>query len=356
MNIDLLPKKLPDWLKTGNPLRALFFSKVKFVRNIIGFSFPGKSNNDSKLEVRELILKAIENTLTSFDLHIFNLEELTKIHRAILVERRIIPEHFADGNLIGNSVAISDDESISIYINDENHLTIQVLMSEDMLQDAYNKAFEIVTRLSEDLDFAFDSKLGFLTARLTETGLGAHFSHFFHIPVLEIERQTQHIGKGADEVNCNFVRDGHHTKTGVEGFYCLTNANTLGITENKIIEQMTSFSRRIVDYEKKMQGVAYIDNKDLYEDKGFRALGMLQSARMISFQECVRMISDLRTAMILKFLDRNIDPILLLKLLYQIFPAHLSIILDKTSETAKTKTTMLRNIEKSRAELIRDIF
>ncbi len=356
MNIDLLPKKLPDWIKTGNPLRSLFFSKVKLVRNIIGFSFPGKSTDNNRLEIRELIIKAIKNTLTSFNLNIFNLEELSKIHRLILVERRLIPEHFAEGNLIGKTVALSADETISIYINDENHLTIQVLMSEDTLQDAYNKAFEIVTCISEDLDFAFDTKLGFLTARLNETGLGAHFSHYFHVPVLEIERQTQHIGKGADELNFSFVRDGHLTKTGVEGFYCMTNANTLGITEYKIIEQMSTFSTRVIDYEKKMQGIAYVDNKDLYEDKGFRALSMLQSARMISFQECVRMISDVRTALILKFLDRKIDPTLLLKLLFQIFPGHLSFLLNKNAEPSKTETTMIRNIEKSRADLIREFF
>ena len=83
---------------------------------------------------------------------------------------------------------------------------------------------------------------------------------------------------------------------------------------------------------------------------------MLQSARMISLQESVRMISDVRTALILKFLDRNIDPILLLKLLFQVFPGHLSVLLNKTTEPAKTKTTMVRNIEKSRADLIREFF
>ena len=356
MNIDLITKKLPDWIEAGNPLRTLLFSQVKIVRNIIGFSFPGKSNDKSKHEIHDIILNAMNNTLSSFNLHIFKIEELSKIHRTVLIERRIIPEQYAEGNLLGKAIAISEDESISILINHENHITIQVLMSEDALHDAYNKAFEIVTCLSEYLDFAFDKKFGFLTARLTETGLGVRFSQYFHIPVLEIERQTQHIGKGADEVNFSFVRDGHLTKTGVEGFYCLSNANTLGVTENKLIEQMSIFSQRLIEYEKKMQGIAYVDNKDLYEDKGFRALSMLQSARMISFQESVRMISDVRTALILKFIDRKIDPTLLLKLLFQVFPGHLSVLLNKTTEPAKTKTRMLRNIEKSRADLIRAFF
>ncbi|MCK5347070.1 MAG: hypothetical protein KAR20_26855, partial [Candidatus Heimdallarchaeota archaeon] len=110
MNIDLITKKLPDWIEAGNPLRSLLFSKVKIVRNVIGFSFPGKSTDKSKLEIRDVVLNAMNNTLSSFNLHVFNIEELSKIHRAILIERRIIPEQYADGNLVGKAIALSDDE------------------------------------------------------------------------------------------------------------------------------------------------------------------------------------------------------------------------------------------------------
>ena len=75
MNIDLITKKLPDWIEDGNPLRSLLFSKVKIVRNVIGFSFPGKSTDKSKLEIRDVVLNAMNNTLSSFNLHVFNIEE-----------------------------------------------------------------------------------------------------------------------------------------------------------------------------------------------------------------------------------------------------------------------------------------
>jgi len=356
MQIESLAKKIPEWINDGNPLRSLLFSKVLLVRNIIGFSFPGKSSNDGKLETRDLAVKAIENTLAGENLTIFNMEDLTELQRKVLVERRLIPREFAEGNIIGRSVAITSDEALSIYLNFENHISVQVLKTESNLRDGFERAFEIVTHLSDELDFAFNKELGFLTASLADTGIGAKFTHFFHIPVLEIERQTQNIGKGSDELFFSFERDEHLTNTGVEGFYIVKNLSTLGIGENKLIDQLDKFSQRIVEYETKMQGIAYIDNKEVYEDKGFRALGTLQTARMLSFQECVQLLSDVRTALILKFLDRKIDPQLLLKLMFQIYPGHLSVILNKLEPADQTKTTIIRNIEKSRADFLRTLF
>ena len=100
-----------------------------------------------------------------------------------MVERHIVsPEFISDRR--GKAVLISEDESISIMINEEDHLRIQVLREGLSLKEAAETADRIDTLLSETLDFAYDSEFGYLTQCPTNLGTGLRASVMLHLPAL----------------------------------------------------------------------------------------------------------------------------------------------------------------------------
>ena len=55
-----LVQSTPRWLDEGEPLKVNLASRIRLVRNIVGFSFPLRLKNDDRLEVRTLIQNALK--------------------------------------------------------------------------------------------------------------------------------------------------------------------------------------------------------------------------------------------------------------------------------------------------------
>jgi len=168
-----------------------------------------------------------------------------------------------------------------------------------------------------------------------------------HLPVLELENQLARVNRATEQVDFAFVKDMQANNEELAAFFILRSIQTLGITEYELESRISTIIEQIIGYEEKMRGIALLEHKEQLEDTSWRAFGLLRTARIISDRETLKLLSDLRLACILNIL-KEIDPKLILKLLFQTQKGHL----------CSLKNASLHNeaLKKARAEFIRDEF
>jgi protein arginine kinase len=260
-----------------------------------------------------------------------DLDSAPEIDRQLLVERHLISKQHAsvDGS---RGVAIGENESISIMVNEEDHLRIQVLRSGLQLEEAWEQINAIDDKLESKLDFAFHPRFGYLTACPTNVGTGIRVSVMLHLPALKLTGEIEKVFRAAKDMRLA-VRGLYGEGTEATGdFYQISNQTTLGKTEDDIISDFkTTVIPKIIDYEHHARRTLLNDRTTALDDKVCRALGLLRSARLLASEEVLFLLSHLRMGINLgRIKDIDIRTINELFLLTQ--PAHLQKIQGKKLE------------------------
>jgi protein arginine kinase len=77
-------------------------------------------------------------------------------------------------------------------------------------------------------------------------------------------------------------------------FYQISNQRTLGKSEGEIIANIESVVPRVVEYEKIARNKLLAENRPTLEDRVWRAYGQLKTARTISSEETMYLLSAVR--------------------------------------------------------------
>ena len=231
------------------------------------------------------------NSILSKEFRFVPLENASEEEAVSLVERHIVsPEFISDRR--GKAVLISDDESISIMINEEDHLRIQVLREGFSLKEAAETADRIDTLLSETLDFAYDPEFGYLTQCPTNLGTGMRASVMLHLPALTENGAMPRIASNLSKLGLTIRGTYGEGSKSVGGLYQLSNQITLGLSENEAIENLRSITVQLMEEERKARSQMAQDVA--WQDKIDRAAGILKTARVLSSSECMELLSYVR--------------------------------------------------------------
>ncbi|MGN0452515.1 MAG: protein arginine kinase [Ruminococcus sp.] len=314
-------------------------SRVRLARNLKDYPFPSRMTDLQKKEVADKVKKAIEST--NMDLMFISLSDLSDLELVSMVERHLISPDFAD-KTPGRALAVSKDESISIMINEEDHLRIQVIKKGLSLEEAYAVADSIDDALSKELEFAFDKKLGYLTQCPTNLGTGMRASVMMHLCGLADSRAVAHIASNLSKLG--FVIRGTYGE-GTESagdLYQLSNQVTLGISEKSAIENLMSITNQLVDSE--LHTRENLMESMEYQDRVSRSMGILITARLITHTEAMKLLSNVRAGIAEGLID-DISTDKVDELIKEIQPASLM------RREGKKLTPQER--DKARAELIK---
>ncbi len=133
MKLSDLTQQAGEWLRGSGPMsEVVISSRIRLARNVSGFNFLSKCTRSQRQtverRVRDTILSpALAGPIghTGQVLYV-DLESAPEIDRTLLVERHLIskPHAAAEG---ARGVAVGGDETVSIMVNEEDHLRIQVL-------------------------------------------------------------------------------------------------------------------------------------------------------------------------------------------------------------------------------------
>ena len=318
-------------------------TRIRLARNLKDYPFPCKLNSQGREKVIEKVRDAVKksNSPVASDFSFIRMSELTSSQSVSLVEKRLVsPEFISETD--GRALLISKDECFSIMINEEDHIRLQVITKGLSLEQAYDTADKLDTLLDENLDFAFDEKLGYLTQCPTNLGTGMRASVMLHLPALEKSRAINRIAGNLSKLGLT-IRGAHGEGTEPKGaLYQLSNQVTLGISEKAAIENLKNITEQLIAQENQARErlCSSIDIQDAIS----RSLGILRSALVISHDEALKLLSNVRLGIVSKQIT-DVSTETIDRLMLAVEPATLTVSLNKNLSAHD------RDIE--RAKLIR---
>jgi len=310
------------WLSGSGPESDIVMSsRIRLARNVADYRFL------SLIEApdRDRLATYLEGYLGSLDfgepLHYAELDELDEIGSGCLVERHLVSRDLVQSTG-RRGVAYSKDEQLSIMVNEEDHLRVQVLRSGLQLTEAFGKARDVDDRLEEKVSFAFSQRFGYLTACPTNVGTGLRVSVMLHLPALVLSKAIQKVCKAMSRINLT-VRGLHGEGSQSLGdFFQVSNQMTLGRSEREILRQVEEHVPQIIRHERSLRERLIERNRVAIEDRVWRAYGLLTQARLINGEETLECLSALRMGLHMELID-GLDTALLNELFVLTQPAHL---------------------------------
>ena len=299
------------WYSVSAPQDDIAVStRIRLARNISGIPFPSKMKPEQFKAVNEAVKKAIieSNTPYAKSLKYIAMEYIPEIERFAMVERHIISHSFAS-NYQNRAIIISDDESICIMLGEEDHIRVQVLLAGLRFEKAYEIADHIDTLLCSGLDLAFDERIGFLTECPTNLGTGLRSSVMLHLPLIESHGEMSGLADSINKIGLT-VRGmyGEGTKA-LASLYQISNQITLGISEKNAIDNLKIIATQLIQKE---QGYRAQLNRIKLEDRCMRSLGILKNARILTSNEMMSRLSDIKLGATQGVVDCNTSPIKLI--------------------------------------------
>ena len=184
------------------------------------------------------------------------------------------------------------DETVGIMINEEDHIRIQVMSQGLELAGVYDMADKIDTLLDHALGFAFDEKLGYLTQCPTNLGTGMRASLMLHLPALQHSKAIGRIAGNLAKLGLT-LRGTYGEGTEPKGaLYQLSNQVTLGLSEKAAIDNLQNIAMQLVTQERSARQALAQNVETL--DMISRSRGILKSARLLSNEECIKLLSNVR--------------------------------------------------------------
>ena len=319
-------------------------TRVRLARNLKDYPFPCRLSEQGRKKVIEKVTSAIRDSNSSIasDFNLIKLDDLTEAQGVSLVERHLVsPEFISETE--GRALLLSKDESMSIMINEEDHIRLQVITDGLSLEQAYDTADKLDTLLDENLEFAFDDKLGYLTQCPTNLGTGMRASVMLPLPALEKSRTIGRIAGNLSKLGLT-IRGAYGEGSEPSGsLYQLSNQVTLGISEKAAIENLENITKQLVSQEQ--QARERLAKSIDIQDSVSRSLGLLKSAMVMTHDEALKLLSNVRFG-ILSGQIKDVTAEVVDSLMEKIEPATLMV------NSGKNLSAQERDIE--RAKILRE--
>ncbi|WP_428910360.1 protein arginine kinase [Niallia sp. Krafla_26] len=306
-----LNKAVSSWMSAEGPDGDIVLSsRIRLARNIDQYKYSFLNSNEEALQVIETIRSRIEQgpytKMGNMDL--LMMEELQPLQKRVLVEKHLISPHLAE-NANHGACLLSENEEVSIMINEEDHIRIQCLYPGLQLQEALNTAFEIDDWIEEEIDFAYDEKFGYLTSCPTNVGTGLRASVMMHLPGLVMTHQMNRIIPAINQLGLVVRGIYGEGSEALGNIFQISNQITLGKSEQDIVEDLQSVVSQIVSQERAVRDTLIKTSNIQLEDRVFRSLGVLMNSRIIESKEAAKCLSDVRLGIdigYIKEIPRNI--------------------------------------------------
>lgn len=282
------------WLDdSGDERDIVISSRIRLARNVSGIRLPQTLDEFDGNNIVETISESIlsKKDYDNFKLH--RLKDMEDIERKLFVEKHLISPDLLKKPLI-SSFLIRDDEKVTIMMNEEDHIRIQVLLSGLNLEQGWYICNDIDDLIEEKIDFAFDEKYGYITSCPTNVGTGLRASVMVHLPCLVLVRSVNKILQAVTQLGLA-VRGLYGEGTGSLGnIFQISNQITLGESEEEIISKIKGIVLQIINKEREAREKLLGTKKIELEDKVYRSLGILQNARILDSKETMSLLSDVR--------------------------------------------------------------
>ena len=115
-------------------------SRIRLARNVKGYPFRIKNASEAK----EMVKKVNRALVRTDTFNLYFMSNISDIKAEAMKERHLISQNLIDNEECG-AVLINQDESISVMVNEEDHIREQCFMHGLRLTEAYTRLDKSMT-------------------------------------------------------------------------------------------------------------------------------------------------------------------------------------------------------------------
>ncbi|MFA6109214.1 MAG: protein arginine kinase [Candidatus Latescibacterota bacterium] len=291
------------WLSGADDEKGIVVScRARLARNLAGVPFGARASHDDRRTVVDQVLQAARYSERMRGAVYFDLSLLDPAERRLLVERHLISPALAEAEG-QRGVLFNPDESLSVMVNEEDHLRLQAILPGLRAEEAWDQVSAVDDELGAALGFAHSRKWGYLTACPTNTGTGLRVSVLMHLPGLVLTEQIEKVLRGLTQMSCAVRGLYGEGSNALGNLFQVSNQTTLGIPEPQVVTELLRVVRLLIGCEREAEGVLMSEARSQVEDKVWRAFGLLSHARVLSSQEFMNLLSAVRLGYSLSLID-----------------------------------------------------
>ncbi|CAH0434922.1 Putative kinase [Clostridium neonatale] len=292
-----------NWIHNlANNEDIVLSTKIQLARNLKLVPFPNKLDYMKARENAELIYEVLNDTIYSEDMTLYKLWENDKKDYEDCIEKHLINKNLLDNSEKGAFI-VNKNETISIMINEGEHIKIQCITAGLNLEEAFNSANIIDDNIESKLEYAFNENLGYLMESPKNIGTGLEASIDIHLPALTMNNEIDKISKTFDRLGMSIKSIYNYDSEKYGNIYRISNKSSLGIKEHEIIGTLKGVVLNVISEEKRAKEVLLSKNKYEVENKVYRAYAILQSAVLLDEKEAIELLSDIRLGVELNLLN-----------------------------------------------------
>ncbi len=291
------------WMTGSGPDQdVVLASRVRLARNIHGYAFP----NSLPAEQGEKLVAEVEGAVgriqASWNLSLARLKDVSPLDRQVLVEKHLASPLLVADPIRFEEVVTDDRESISIMVLEEDHLRMQVLLPGLQLDEAWGVVNRLDDSLEDRLTWAFDKKLGYLTTYPTNLGTAMRASVMMHLPALVLTRQAGPVFGALAQMGV-VVRGLYGEGSEGEGhIFQISNQVSLGRSEEELVHGLSMVAQQVAGRERQAREFLGRNSETAIRDRVGRAFGILAYARILTSEEAIRLLSDVKLGQDLTYL------------------------------------------------------
>jgi len=296
------------WLHSDGPdVDVVVSCRVRLARNLDGYPFMARLGQEQAIEIFDQARTVLIDAKIDGETWWVPLSEATPVLRLLLRERNLVSRDLCPeegGVPVGRALAFGETETVSVMVNEEDHLRLQALAAGFDLSLAWRRAQVLDRYVEGRLSYTHNGRLGYLTGCPTNVGTGLRASVMLHLPALGLVRAELEKVFNAAQRTGLAVRGMHGEGSRAAGdLYQISNQITLGRSETQLIDDLQALVPEIVAFERQVREVLLDEQRTPLVDRVHRSLGLLQAARAMPTEGALAHLSNLRLGVHLGLFD-----------------------------------------------------
>jgi len=293
---------MDSWIHKESESGIVLSSKILLARNFSNLPFPNKLNYIKGRDNGKRIYNALKKELINEEITLYEIWNAKEEFSKQYLEKDLISEELLKNSNKGSFI-LNKDETLSIMINEKDHVSLQCISEGLNLEEAFEKATEVDDKIEKNFDYEFDETLGYLTASPESIGTGMKASVIVHLPALTMSEEIKNISKRLSKIGMS-IKGIYLEGTKIYGnLYRIINKISLGLTEEDIIGKLKEAVLDIISEENKFREILISKCRYELEDKVYRAYGVLKCAVLLDSNETIDLLSNVRLGAELSIID-----------------------------------------------------
>ncbi len=311
------------YTECGKEGDVVLSSRVRLARNLKGVPFPARANEEAQSLVLSRCKEAILERENSWKKQVkfIDLSVMEPYEKQAIAERHLISPQMMDNN-VKRGILLSDDNRLSILLNEEDHIRIQVMAAGFDLDQCFEEANRVDDLMEETVEYAFDHQIGYLTCCPTNAGTGMRASVMVHLPALTLSGTVNQVIDSLAQLGMTVRGIFGEGSKAVGNLYQISNQLTLGASEEDILEKFKQIVEEVIEKEREMRKRLLQTQKYKLEDRLMRSLGILKYAVVLNSDEAMKRLSDVRLGIELGLI-KDITLEMVNSIIYEVLPANI---------------------------------